>query len=132
MNDPLGTNERLATNDRREHRRCPVPRSGRVRARVARFGGPESSGDVVDLSAGGVMIRTLSQLREGDCVWVRLAGPSSHWTVFGEVRRARSRGDDEALVAIAFDSPRAQEASMVERKRPRRPGRERPWLRSVK
>lgn len=101
MNDPL------RANDRREYQRSPTRQGSRLRARVARFGGPESCGDVVDLSAGGVMIQTLPFLREGDCVWVHLVGPDSPWTVFGEVRRARLRGE-ESLFAIAFDNPRPE------------------------
>ncbi len=116
-------NDSLKPNDRREHRRRPMSRGERLQARVARFGGPESRGKVVDLSAGGVMIETLPFLREGDCVWVRLAGPDNPYTVFGEVCRARIRGE-ESLFAITFDSPRPEVAAIEE---PSRSSSTRPW-----
>lgn len=65
-------NDSLRANERREYHRCPMRHGKRLRARVARFGGPESCGEVVDLSAGGVMIQTLPFLREGG---LRLGAP---------------------------------------------------------
>ncbi len=98
--------------DRRAHRRSRFFTSSGIVARVARFGGVESDGNVVNLGAGGALIRTAPVLNAGDRVWLRVAGAEGAWTVLGEVLRTSLWGD-ESLSAIQFDFPRARDAGFT-------------------